>query len=75
MSDLSDSDRIRLIVAALEFGHERPTFGAIASQFRHETGRDLSEVWARTPPPWLRGRIAQDEEPPSPPVDREDRRE
>jgi hypothetical protein len=54
VTDLDDRARLRLIVAALEHCGQPATYAAIAEQFRYETGRLLPEVWAASPPPWLR---------------------
>ena len=70
--DYDDTTRVRDIIEALHDCNQRPTLGAIASQFRFETGRDLPEVWKRTPPSWLRRRIAEDAGASPAPVGRED---
>ena len=71
--DYDDATRVRDIVEVLHECNQRPTFDAIARQFRFETGRDLPALWKRSPPAWLRRRIAEDEGGlPSAPVDRED---
>jgi hypothetical protein len=67
-----DTTRVREIIEVIRECNERPTFDAIARQFRFETGRDLPEVWKRSPPSWLRRRVAEDEGAPPASVDRED---
>lgn len=70
--DYDDATRVRDIVEVLHECNQRPTFDAIARQFRFETGRDLPALWKRSPPAWLRRRIVQDDGAPPAPVDHQD---
>ena len=65
-SALGDIDRVRLIVEVMRECNEKPTLEAVNAQFKHETGRDLPEAWARTPPSWLLSRIDREGEAPVP---------
>ena len=68
MSETDDAARVRAIIEVMRECNERPTFGAVAGQFRYETGRALPEVWKRTPPAWLRKRLVSAEDTSAAPV-------